>query len=261
MGKPILIRLKPNVLYNVNDPDGLMYMIDHDFGGCTVMVFTEPMDMDRVGKVTIDGKNAKFVFKKNKEFSNIFHTDEIAFLGVNLWGILTEYNQTVTVNVEGFYSKNGEEMLPAEFTIRSVSEFLPLPEYSTNDSVALKIAEEGIVLLKNNGVLPLAPNSILNIFGKGFKDFRTSAVGAGKINPRYTVDFKKAILNDSGFILNEELDKFYRSGLDLIPSQDVIFRAKENGDVGIVVISRASGENYDNMAVKGEFYLTMRKNV
>ena len=55
--------------------------------------------------------------------------------------------------------------------------------------LAREAAAEGIVLLKNEGqLLPLAEGTTLNLFGKGVNQFRTSAVGAGKINPRYTID-------------------------------------------------------------------------
>ena len=62
----------------------------------------------------------------------------------------------------------------------------------------------------------------------GEENFRDGAVGAGKINPRYHVRLGQA-LADSNFILTED------------------------ADTCLFVISRASGENFDNGSI---FYIT-----
>jgi len=79
-------------------------------------------------------------------------------------------------------------------------------------------------------VLPLSPNSEINIIGGSL--FRTGTAGAGRINPRYNIGLMRGIEEYSHFQL------------------------KEDADTAIVVISRGSGENLDSNPVQGEFYLT-----
>lgn len=87
-----------------------------------------------------------------------------------------------------------------------------------------------MVLLKNEEeLLPLAEDAHIALFGA--QDFRIEAVGAGKINPRYVVRFGEAV-KESSFVVDE------------------------SAETTILVISRASGENYDNGAFRGEYYLT-----
>ena len=68
----------------------------------------------------------------------------------------------------------------------------------------------------------MAEGTTLNLFGKGVNQFRTSAVGAGKINPRYTIDLLTALREGGVFGVNEELPKFYRCDRDAIPQAEVI---------------------------------------
>lgn len=82
--------------------------------------------------------------------------------------------------------------------------------------------------MKNKGALPLQEKKV---FISGGENFRITAAGAGKINPRYVIGLSCAIKES-----------------DLEVSQDA--------DTALAVISRPSGENYDNNACKGEFYLS-----
>ena len=42
--------------FNINDTDGLLYMLDRDFGGCTFLPFSKPMNPDIPGKALLDGE-------------------------------------------------------------------------------------------------------------------------------------------------------------------------------------------------------------
>ena len=65
------------------------------------------------------------------------------------------------------------------------------------------------MLLKNEAnALPLS-EGIWNVFGKGQHEFRSAIVGAGKINPRYTVNFREAVNGEEQYHLNRELSAFY----------------------------------------------------
>ena len=52
---------------------------------------------------------------------------------------------------------------------------------------ARKAAEEGIVLLKNDGVLPLDKDAPLAVFGGGALHTEKSGIGSGEVNNRGTV--------------------------------------------------------------------------
>ena len=89
---------------------------------------------------------------------------------------------------------DGNEMNPQDFTVRGVEKVKPKPEDAAHEQIALEAAREGIVLLKNEAeVLPLKKGTVLNLFGRGIHEFRIGAVGAGKINPRYSVNFVEAV--------------------------------------------------------------------
>lgn len=148
-------------------------------------------------------------------------------------------------------------MLPASIQLESVSRAEPRPEYAEHEAIALKAAQDGIVLLKNdNQCLPLENGQTLNFFGKGVFEFRVCATGAGKIFPRYVVGLLEAARRESDYDVNEELTDFYICGKDIFPDPELVGRVKEKSDTAIMVISRPSGENTDNSSEKGEYYLT-----
>ncbi|NBH28255.1 hypothetical protein D3Z60_21370 [Lachnospiraceae bacterium] len=250
--KPFLFidpKTGPVIQYDIYDRSGHLYMLDHDFEGCVELAFSKPVRPE-TGKVTIDGKPAYFVVKKVKMFI------EVVMLGIRLRGKLTEYGQEVTVQISSFVDYDGNTMEPLELTAKTQEKPKRNPKYIVHEQIALQAAEEGIVLLRNKGnVLPLEQDKIWNVFGKGIYDFRVDAVGAGKINPRYTVDFREAVNADKEYALNHELEEFYRCDEDKIPGQAVIDRAKQVSDTAIFLFTRASGENMDNSTARGEFYL------
>jgi len=94
------------------------------------------------------------------------------------------------------------------------------------------------------------------VFGKALFEFRTCAYGAGKINPRYTVNLLDALENHSSFLLNPDLKTFYQSGLEAVPSDEILQAAAAQSDVALIVLTRMSGENLDNTAARGQFYLS-----
>lgn len=250
--KPIVARPDWAEIYNINDPDGGVSMLDKELTGCTVLFFPQAMDLSAKGKVWLDGKLVEnYVYK-------FFESFGIFILGIKLRGYLTSYGQKSKIKVEGFKDTSGTEIEPAEFVVTGIEKVAPLTQYAEREKIALQAAEEGIVLLKNdNGLLPLKSNSVLNFFGKGLYDFRVTAVGAGRIHARYTVCLREAIVEHSSFKLNEELDEFYKTNCDdVLPNEVMLTNAKRQNDLAFIVISRASGENIDNFYGKGGYLLT-----
>ena len=153
---------------------------------------------------------------------------------------------------------------------------LPIKE---NASVALKAAREGIVLLKNDGVLPIGPVKAA-LFGAGSKDTAFCGTGSGYAFSPYTVSVYQG-LKKAGFEITSDLwlknydnkkkqiekadkkltflDKRF-SGVTPYFDVDVItdeeLSAAKDGDVAFYVIKRNTGEGYDRKPVKGDYYLS-----
>ena len=249
--KPLLFAMGP-LVYDFHDIDGLYFMLDRDFSGCLLMMFAKTMDPSIEGQVTVDGTLLpRYALKHMEIMGNMW------VLAIPLRGFVTEYSKEYNLHVEGFTDTDGNMMNPQDFVVKGIDKVLPEPEYQEHEAIALKAAHEGIVLLKNDGgILPLKSGTALNLLGKGVHQFRVSAVGAGKINPRYTIDFVEAIRDSEEFLLNQELVEFYRCGTDRIPDQNILNRAKEKSDTAFIIITRGTGENMDNSTAKGEYYLS-----
>lgn len=239
-------------VYDMHDIDGLMYMLDHALSGCLVLTWAKQMDPSVPGRIRVDGRAVEHYVLKPMA---IMHGMWI--VGIPLRGIVTEPGRTYTLHMEGFTDTDGNEMLPRDFQVIGKEQVLPDPKDAAHEAVARQAAAEGIVLLKNEkNVLPLPAGTAINLFGKGVWEFRDSAVGAGKINPRYHVSLVDALRGEKDYPVNEELLDFYRCDEDRIPDRDILARAKAKSDLAIMLLTRASGENMDNASGAGEFNLT-----
>lgn len=225
--KPLEIAALDSFSYNIDDVDGSLYMLERSFSGCFVLKFTKRLDEENgYGTVTVDGN---LLPEGSIKSFPLFGGEQMAAVPVR--AVFTEYGRDYLLHVEGFRAEDGTVMEPAEITVHTEEKKQPDSRYADNDRAALEAAREGIVLLKNEGhLLPLPAGS--SLFLKGAEDFRISAVGAGKINPRYSIRLQSGIEDYSSF------------------------RILEDADTCIIVISRASGENYDNDAIQGGYYLT-----
>ena len=84
-------------------------------------------------------------------------------------------------------------------------------EETTVEANALcqQIGEEGIVLLDNDGTLPLSAGSKLNVFGWASTNPCYGGTGSGALSDAYpTVSLLDGLTN-AGFALNTELSDFY----------------------------------------------------
>lgn len=236
--------------YDPTDKLGGMYMLDHDFKGCLTLPFSKEI-IPESGRVLLDGQPVPFVVRLIRIMGDI----RTWMLGIRLAGLLVDYGVEAALSISGFTDLNGNVMAPVTLTVFTEEQARPLPRYAGHEAVALQAAEEGIVLLKNeNQALPLI-NSRLNVVGEGVYGFLTCAVGAGKINARYQMDFRQAVLADEEYSLNEELADFFRARPDGVPDEDTLRRAAEKNDTAVMILVRASGENMDNSTAPGEYQL------
>ena len=132
--------------------------------------------------------------------------------------------------------------------------------------VAEEIMEDGIVLLKNESLLPLNETKKLNIFGWESINPAYGGAGSGGINDLYEIVSLNQGLENAGFSINQELVDFYNNyGADnpemsiqkqswTLPeppvdtySDKLIKNAKEYSDVAVVVLSRKAGEGHNDI--------------
>lgn len=143
--------------------------------------------------------------------------------------------------------------------------------------VARQAAAEGAVLLKNdNNVLPLAPKSKVALFGRAQFNYYKSGTGSGgMVNTRYVVGISEALEGEGGYLIDQTVKKHYEEWLKDHPyeagngwakepwfqeemplTEELVERARQDNDTAIIIIGRTAGEDKDNVAEAGSYYLT-----
>lgn len=176
------------------------------------------------GSVTVDGKPVS----KGKCIK--FDFSPLPFYFVPVGEVAREFGKTYTVKLSGFRNKKGKKFAPCTFRLVTETRGTDDGKHKENEAAAKEVSDEGIVLLKNDGTLPLAVGERVALLG-AYQDFRLSAVGAALIKPRWQLTFKEAL---------------ERAG----------FSVEEGAQTALYVLSRRSGENQDNKPIAGEYYLT-----
>ncbi|MBP5388933.1 MAG: glycoside hydrolase family 3 C-terminal domain-containing protein [Bacteroidales bacterium] len=155
------------------------------------------------------------------------------------------------------------------------------PDLKAHADVALKAAEEGIVLLENNGVLPLAAGLNIALYGVGSYDFIAGGTGSGNVNKAYVRSVADG-LESRGYKLNAAIKTWYQQYIPYIkttmrnsgngggsgvllgdpvtPEMEVsrafINRNVASTDLAVLTISRNAGEGGDRKAEDGDWTLT-----
>ena len=138
-----------------------------------------------------------------------------------------------------------------------------------------QLAAEGAVLLRNDNVLPFVKNEKISVFGRCQKDWFFVGYGSGgDVNPPYTVDLLQGIDRCEQLSYNEQLADVYAKWIEKNPVDEgywghwprfhpempltraLVEQAAKNSDVAVVVIGRSSGEDRENTAEEGSWYLT-----
>ena len=128
-----------------------------------------------------------------------------------------------------------------------------------------EITADGVVLAKDeDGILPVASGSKLNVFGWASTNPCYGGTGSGALNTAYPVTDLLTGLHDAGIETNEELSKFYTDYKADRPSvsiaaqdwtlpepnvslytDEMMENAKAFSDTAMVVITRVGGEGAD----------------
>ena len=146
---------------------------------------------------------------------------------------------------------------------------------AASKEVIKKVGEEGIVLMKNDGLLPLSGGNI-NVFGWGSTNPILGGTGSGSSDGSSAVGILQS-LADAGFTTNADLTQLYtdyRADRPVVAMQNqdwtlpeptadaytdaVMSQAKGFSDTAVIVISRSGGEGADlptdmNPVIKGTY--------
>ena len=142
------------------------------------------------------------------------------------------------------------------------------PDLKSHALVCKKVADEGVVLLKNNkATLPVSREQEIALFGTTSYDFIAGGTGSGDVNRPYVVDLMTGLAN-LNFKLEKDVTSFYKEymadeairrkridgnnkwyidrerAIEVIPEQ-LIEKAAETADAAMITIGRVFGEGKD----------------
>lgn len=158
------------------------------------------------------------------------------------------------------------------------------PDLKAHAAVTRQSAVEGMVLLENNGVLPLSDNiRKVALFGTTSYDFIAGGTGSGNVNRAYTVSLLEGLSN-AGYATDHELETIYakyieeeternrkainsddpvakfmpvgRAG-EFVPDARLLAKTVAANDAAIITIGRNSGEFLDRKV--SDFTLTAQE--
>lgn len=147
-----------------------------------------------------------------------------------------------------------------------------------------ELAPECMVLLQNDGTLPLAPGGKLALYGSGARGTIKGGTGSGDVNVRHFVNVEEGLEN-AGFQITTkawldaydqavyEAKKAFFAGLrkqadelgvnpvmlslgKAAPEPEYEFPLDGEGDTAVYVLGRISGEGSDRQPVEGDIKLT-----
>ncbi len=141
---------------------------------------------------------------------------------------------------------------------------------------AAETAAEGVVMLKNdNDALPVSKDEEIAVFGRIQLDYYKSGTGSGGLVNVHKVTGIVDGLLEAGAKINEELLEFYKKQAEKQPfdlgdgwseepwcqqefelADDIVAKAAETSKAAIAVIGRSAGEEHDNKAEEGSYFLT-----
>lgn len=147
-----------------------------------------------------------------------------------------------------------------------------------NIEISRKVAREGMVLLENNGILPLRKGTRVAVFGTGQMDYIKTGSGSGTVNSEYSVNLITGLRNNGKIEVDEELAAIYEAHYascknktltktqafmgvpasipEMKLSKSILARAAAKTGTAIITFNRNSGEGQDRTLTKGDYYLS-----
>ena len=132
--------------------------------------------------------------------------------------------------------------------------------------ISKKAADEAVVLLKNNGVLPLSKEKPLVLLGKAAVDYVKGGGGSGDVYCEYIRSLYDG-LKERNIKVYEPLMEYYKEKLEdqfkkgCVPGMtkeiaipgNMLDEAKNFSDTALVVLNRFSGEGWDRSDIPGDY--------
>ncbi len=165
--------------------------------------------------------------------------------------------------------------------LRNLQEALSMNEITLNwneyTEAAIKTAAEGIVMIENReNVLPLKTGARVALFGRMQTHYYKSGTGSGgMVNVHHVTDIREGLNDCSGITLDAELMDIYDkwdaenpidaglgwgkeawSQAEMPVSAELAKTLASRNDYAVVIIARTAGEDRDNSAEKGAYYLS-----
>ena len=169
--------------------------------------------------------------------------------------------------------------------VRYTSEKISKRE-NDNLLISRKCAEEGVVLLKNTGVLPIKKKKNIALYGAGARKTVKGGTGSGEVNERKSISIEEG-LKEIGYkittkdwidnydniyedavkkwkekVIDNQEENAKKAFIDTIaftmPSGRIITKEdvkKSKTDTAIYVISRIAGEGADRKNIEGDYQL------
>lgn len=168
---------------------------------------------------------------------------------------------------------NSRKMVPGRFGNN--------PDLEAHAVLTRQSAAEGMILLKNEVVLPLADVKNIALYGKFSYDFIPGGTGSGDVNEAYVVSLEEGLVN-AGYTVDPEVKRafdgfrelhaeeftkpegFFQAMLhpynppEWNPAPEELTRYAENSDVAVITLGRISGEGFDRVE-KDDFLLTHKE--
>ncbi len=152
-------------------------------------------------------------------------------------------------------------------------------DWKLYEEAALECASEGIVLLKNDGALPLTEGMKIAMFGRAQNHYYKSGTGSGgMVNVSHITDIREGLEGSGLVTVDKDLSSIYDKwdlenteynnlgwgreawSMEEMPlTEDIVKEARARCDAAVIVIARTAGEDRDNSAKEGSYFLTAKE--
>ncbi len=156
-------------------------------------------------------------------------------------------------------------------------EFQENPDLKAHAQITRNSAAEGMVLLKNDDVLPLNSKMNVALLGVTSYEFIAGGTGSGDVNEAYTVSLEEGLTN-AGFSINKSAKEMYDKHKEANPegfkkpegmqaifspftppemnyTEEELNQIVASSDIGVLTLGRNAGEGGDRVE-KDDFLLT-----